>query len=212
MGHLPPLDVGALERWGWLMLRPHLRIVYQGERKKEVVSVKYSFDEYQRLDFLGSSAQDFGNYSLSHTSGEALYIRARVFNDWGFPARNCEVYVERIWLNERLIDDERSPLHWTDFSADAYTVPMMRQGHRYGRYIDICASDSIDKRFQVISQKWTKGYHRFRQSGTYKLELSAEGATPCSYSHFMLIVGYHAEQWKELTVISANEARKWWTW
>ena len=200
-------DYGVLERWGKVVLRPHMRIVHRGVRKVETVAVKYRVEE-SSMEFSGSTA--YGISSSNLTVGDSRYIRAWVINDWGFPAHHCQVFVERIWLGDRLIDDERSPLHWTDLSDHAFSFPYMRHGDRNGRYVDICSADSVDSRFQVISQKWTKGYHRFAESGVYKLELCAEAMRPCSFSGLTLLVRHDQGCWKNLHVVSADEARGWW--
>ena len=178
-----PLDYGVIERWGRFLLKPMLHVTHRGPRKTETVAVRYSVDaSSSTFDFAGSTASVTTTYKSepSHRTGESRYIRVWVYNEIGFPARQCEVFVERIWLDERLIDDERSPLHWTDIDG-AYDFPMIRRGYRNGHYIDVCASDSIDTRLQVISRKGLKGYHRFDKPGMYKFELSAEASTPCSF-------------------------------
>lgn len=93
MHHLA-LDVGLLERVGKPHLRPTMQITYQGARISEEVNIHYSFSG-------GSAARD----------GKARYIRAWVHNLFGFPARNCQVFVDSISLNRTIIESERSPLH-----------------------------------------------------------------------------------------------------
>jgi hypothetical protein len=206
---LPPIDY--LERFWGLMLRPHLHVEHSGVRRVETVAVSYTALRQSLFTPPGSSAH--GESISGISPNHARYIRAWVFNDWLWcpAARNCQVFVEAIWLNNRLVDDERSPLHWTDLNS-AYSFPSMRRGYKNGHYIDVCAADSVDNRFQVISQKWTKGYHRFHQSGVYRLQLCAEALWPSSFSHFALTVGYDNRRWNDLHVISARETRRWMPW
>jgi hypothetical protein len=191
------------------MFRPHLCITHRGERKVEQVAVKYSRGHYEPFDSVLSTATVIGHGESSFI-GKSKYIRAWVYNTFGFVARRCQVFVENIWLDHRLIEAERTPLHWADLD-DVYVFPAMHQGHKYGHYIDICASDSIEPTLQIISQKAKKGYHRFKESGIYRIELSAEADRPCRAGHLMLTVR-HDGNWNNLHVISARESRPFIHW
>ena len=182
------------------MFRPTLCITHLGERKVEEVAVKYPAGHYDPFNSMVSTATVtmYGN-----RIGRSKYIRALVYNTSGFAARRCQVFVENIWLENRLIESERSPLHWTDIDA-VYQFPAMYHGQKYGRYIDICASDSIEPTLQIISQKAIKGYHRFKEAGIYRIELTAEAERPCRIGHLMLTVN-HSGNWKDLHVVSARE-------
>jgi hypothetical protein len=141
-------DIGTLEKIGAIMFRPHLCITHRGERKVEQVAVKYSRGHYEPFDSVLSTATVIGHGESSFI-GKSKYIRAWVYNTFGFVARRCQVFVENIWLDHRLIEAERTPLHWADLD-DVYVFPAMHQGHKYGHYIDICASDSIEPTLQII--------------------------------------------------------------
>lgn len=166
---IPPISV--LESCGKLLLRPTLQIKDEGPYIIEEVSVPA-------------------------LNAKAKYIRAWIYNIVGFPARNCRVILNRIFLDGRLIESERSELQWKDY--DVFELPYIPQGYKKGYYVNICAAYSTDSLFQIISHKWTKGYHRYGQTGVYRLELTAEAAKPCSFGHFMIDVGYDSSDWRAL--------------
>ncbi len=210
MNHLP-VNLSTLERLGAPLLRPTLQITYRGPRIGEEVSVHYPSRVDQWSEAAGSSTVSIVQMS-SASNGRAKYVRAWVHNLFGFPARACQVFVDRIALDGRAIETERSPLHWADLDK-TFELPAIRYGYKNGHYIDICATDSIDPRFQIISQKWMKGYHRFSQTGTYEIEMTAEAAKPCSFGHFVIKLGYETGSWKSLRIESAREGRglsRWW--
>jgi hypothetical protein len=184
-------DIGLIEKATGLVFRPMLHITHRGERKVEVVSIRYP----------GGTSRH----------GNSKYIRAWVFNQIGFKARRCRVFVERIWHNDRLIDDERSPLHWADLDG-VYELSDMPRGYRYGHYIDICAADSVDPRLQIISQKGLKGYHRFETGGIYRLELSAEAINPYYAGHLLISLRHDAVNWENLHVVSTKEGHPFLPW
>jgi hypothetical protein len=210
MGDLLSLEINALERWSAPLFRPTLQVTYEGPRIMEEVAIHYTLDRYDPFEGMATTASATVLGPVKR-HGRAKYIRAWVHNLFGFPARHCRVYVERIWHDERVIESERSPLHWTDIDG-AYEFPIIRMGYRNGSYIDICSTDSVDKRLQVISQKWTKGYHRFEKTGIYRIEMTAEGLKPCSFGRFILTVKFDANNWKDLQVISAQHGKKFLRW
>ncbi len=176
----------------------------------EEVAIHYTLDHYDPFEGMATTASATVLGPVKR-QGRAKYIRAWVHNLIGFPARHCRVFVDRILFEGKVIESERSPLHWTDIDG-AYELPIIRTGYRNGCYIDICATDSVDERFQVISQKWTKGYHRFEKSGLYRMELTAESAKPCSFGRFNLTAKFDAANWKNLQVVSAEHGKKFLRW
>jgi hypothetical protein len=179
--------IGFLERWGRYMLRPSLHMVYRGQRVLENVSVHYP-----------------------NRSVPGRYIRVWVYNFFGFPAYKCHVFVDKVLMNGKLLDSERSPLTWTDL--DDYELPILRFGYRNGCYINICASDSIDSSLHVVSLKGTKGYQRFYEEGIYTIELSAEGINPCSFGRLSIDVEHDGKDWQNLKVVSVRKGKKWSRW
>jgi hypothetical protein len=209
--------VGLAEKIGRFMIfRPAMRIEHRGERKIEDVAVNYPSGAY---DVFGSPSSTGTVTShdprmATRKYGHARYVRVWVYNAQGFPAHRCRVFVERIWLNGRLVESERFPLHWSDRDG-VYELPgEMPWLYRNGAYVDVCSSDSIHPIFQVISRKWTKGYHRFTDSGVYKLELTAESDRPCWRGHFALTVSCDPQKWDSLKVVSAKECPRFmgWAW
>jgi hypothetical protein len=198
MGHNFP-DIGMMEKiWGF-MLRPHLHITHKGDRKVEEVAIHY----HEETELSSAYTTCSGTLSTL-SSGRSRYVRAWVYNMWGPKAHRCRVVLERIWLNERLIDDERTPLHWTDLK-DVYELPEMSSGFRNGHWIDVCASDSVKSRLQVISQRHLlRGYHSFSEHGLYRFQLVAE----CSNWHWkgtaFITVRYDGH-WDNLRVVAINE-------
>lgn len=210
MNHLP-IDLSTLERFGAPLLRPTLQVTYQGPRVVEEVAIHYPASIREWPESAGSTASVMVAVS-SAQDGRARYVRAWIHNLFGFPARSCQVFVDRISLDGKTIEPERSPLHWADLDG-AFELPAIRRGYKNGHYIDICATDSVDPRFQVISQKWMKGYHRFPQSGEYEIEMTAEAATPCSFGHFAIRLHYETGNWKSLRIQSVREGKgllRWW--
>src|SRR3989442_14286351 len=107
MNDFPGLDASALERYGRLLLfRPSLHIVYKGPRILEEVNVWYSSRTYSFDECSTASGM-----TVAPSAGRAKYIRAWVYNFFGFSAHHCQVFVDYIWHNGKLIESERSPLH-----------------------------------------------------------------------------------------------------
>jgi hypothetical protein len=202
--HIPGMDpIGLLEKYGRNFIRPHLRIEHGGDRAIEIVSVHYPIAQSQSFNFQNSTASF--NVSGGTASGRSRYIRVWVFNSWGFPAHRAEVYVDRISCDGKVLESERSPMHWSDFK-EAFEYPKpMRSGHQNGWYVDICAADSIDPRLQFLSLKGVeRGYHKYSEEGIYTIELTAEASKPCKFDHLTLTVGHDGKNWEGLTVISAK--------
>ena len=174
--HIPPVNIGLLERLGAPLFRPNLKIAHEGARMTEEVTIAYPT-----------------------TIGKSRYIRAWVYNSFGFPAHSCQVFVDRVSHYSNLVERERSPLHWTDVD-DCYLWPEMRKGYENGHYIDICQADSVLGRLQIISQKAKKGYHLFSDAGLYKIELTAEATKPCRFGSCTLMVDFDPAHWENLKV------------
>jgi hypothetical protein len=205
MTHFPSFDIGILGRLGRLMLRPTLYITYAGPRITEEVGIQRSHPPF------GSFQYPRVNPDVT-VDGTARYVRAWVHNRFGFPAYHCQVFVDRILCDGRIIEPERSPLHWTDVD-DCFEWSMIRRGYENGHYIDVCSTDSITKGLQVISQKSKKGYHLYRKSGTYRIQMTAEALKPCSFGHFNLTVKFDEMNWKSLQVVCVEHEKKilrWW--
>ena len=181
--HVPSLSV--MERVGRYMFRPTLRLTHEGYRKVETVQIKYEYDSYKPSQTPNAPLAVDGKL---HSFGSATYVRAWVYNVRGFPARNCKVFLESVWLGNRLIDSERTQLAWSDLSQ--YVFEEMPAGFRYGHYINICFSDSVDPSLKITSQKHDRGYHRYEEHGVFTFELRAEAAKPCHFGLFMIKVKY----------------------
>ena len=115
--------------------------------------------------------------------------------------------MDRILHNGRVIEDERSPLHWADQDSGVYELAL-RRGDRNGKFVDVCASDEIDPRLQIISQKATKGYNRYSDPGSYEFEISAEAHAPCSNGKLLLHVCFDGKRSDSLEVIFSKSSRK----
>jgi hypothetical protein len=187
----PSDSVDLIEQVGRIVLRPHVRLKHYGPRANETVSIIYT----------GTSG------ALSATaSGQSRYVRVWAYNSLGFPARRCQVFVDRILFAGESIELERSPLHWTDFGDDAFEYPqIMRHGYKNGGYVDVCYVDSVFSTLQIQSLKGIKrGYHKFNKAGIYSIELSVEAAKPCSFGHLIMTVLYDGKDWRNLEIISAR--------
>jgi hypothetical protein len=205
MPHLLTEYVGALERWGKPLLRPYLQLVHGGPRAIEVVAVRYESTAAYDAYTVTSSV-----LSKRESVGRSKYVRLWVYNAFGFLARHCQVFLDRISLDGKVLDDERTPLHWTD--VDVYEFPSLRRGYRNGHYIDVCAADSIDPQLQLLTQKGLKGYHRYPDDGVYTIELTAEADKPCSFGSFKFLIGHDGTDWQKLAVIAATPGPKWLRW
>lgn len=203
------VSIGLLERLWCQMFRPILILSYERKRKNEEVAVEYPSNFSQVFESPGSSAITVSNFT-SARGGRAKYIRAWVYNRFGFPARDCQVFVERILWNGRVVESERSPLHWTDEDVE-FDRPTINWRSERGRYVDICATDSVDGKFQVISKMWTKGYHRYEKTGTYTLKLRADAMQPCLEGLLTITLDYDAENWRNLRVVSAVSRKAFWS-
>src|SRR5690349_21551410 len=134
-----PVDIGTLGRWGRLTLRPTLQLTYAGPRITEQVSVWYPYRD--SVGYFGTATT--ASVSVpAKTQGTAKYVRAWVHNLFGISARHCQVFVDRVWQNDKLVEPERTRLHWAD-KDDCFELPFMRMGRQNGHYIDICATDSV---------------------------------------------------------------------
>jgi hypothetical protein len=205
MGDTTP-DLSTLEFVGRHLYKPILHLTHKGERRIETVRIKYEHNQYKAIE--GSPALAVAGQA--HIFGNAKYIRAWVNNVRGFTAQNCQVFIERIWLGNRLLDDERTLLTWTDL-PETYTLEEMRKGYRQGHYIDICASDSCDPRLKIISQRQLRGYHMYPDHGTYTLELCAEARKPCHSGRFMIKVK-HTGNPDGLHVVTTREGSDLFNW
>lgn len=193
------------------MLRPSLQIEHENYPKSvETVSVYYKAGHYDPILSPGSTATVNFYGSRPDVHGHAKYVRVWVYNFCGFPAYKCQVFMDRILLNGRVLEAERSPLHWMDFDPNVFEYPnAMRCGHKNGWYVDVCAADSTDPRLQVISLGGSKGRHRFGEPGIYTLELCAEAAKPCSFGHLTIHVSHDEKNWNKLKVVSIEAGKKW---
>lgn len=203
--------MGVVERWGRYMLRPTLFLEHRGSRAIETVAAFYPLGRYDPFESAGSTASVsyVGTPSERSRRGRSRYVRVRVRNLHGYPARQCQVFVERILLNGNVIESERSPLHWMDYE-DLFEWRLMRWGKKHAWYVDVCAANEIEPCLQIISYKGLKrGYHRFDDPGVYTIELSAEALMPCSFGRMALSVRHDGKDWKNLRVVSAKEGRKW---
>ena len=108
----------------FVIFRPTMRIEHEGERKVEDVAVSYPLGKYDPFDSMGSTATIGydSRRTFSPRRGDTRYVRVWVYNAQGFPAHHCRAFIERIWLNGRIIESERSALHWADVDG-AYELP-----------------------------------------------------------------------------------------
>ncbi len=192
------------------MFRPTLQMLFSGPRSVEDVSISYPPDT-SFASFTKAMTASVSVGGQTGRTGTSKYVRAWVSNQFGFPAHRCQVMVDGIFFEGNPLETEGSPHHWTDFK-DAFEYPMLRYGYRNGWYVNICAADSIDPRLQILSLKWTKGYHRFGKTGIYRIELTAEAMKPCSFGHLILEIFHDKNDWKKLSVISAKPGRLWSRW
>jgi hypothetical protein len=82
----------------------------------------------------------------------ALYVRLRLSNSGQLPAADCSVFIERIeydGYDGHLIEDESSPLNWTD--VDNFEPRRLWEGH--GAFVDVCAVYREERGLRVLSQK-----------------------------------------------------------
>ena len=135
-------------------------------------------------------------------------IRAYAYNTRGPVAKDVEVFLERIWREQLLIDDERFPLEWRNHPG-IFIMREMPSGYRYGSYIDICSVDSISHTLNIHSHKHNQGYHTYSDPGRYTLELSAEAKRPCHFGKFLITIRYDRDL-DRLHVVSTREGYAFW--
>ena len=141
----------------------------------------------------------------------ALYLRVWVYNFGLSPALNCSVFVNRVLRDGQILDDERSPLNWTDI--DTFQPQILPTREHRGRYADVCAASERMPSLQIKSQKGTRGYGIYTEAGVYSLEISAE--TPnrlTSIGRIRMDVNYEG-RWNGLSLIAVTalgKHRRWW--
>jgi hypothetical protein len=143
---------------------------------------------------------------LYHPPCKALYLRGWVYNFGVSEARDCSVFIKRVRFEGKILDDDRSPLAWTDI--DTFDPQTIARGLDRGRYVDICASDQNHPVLQIKSQKATKGYGVYAKSGLYTLELTAEVPSRAGSFEDMEISLLFNGRWDGIEAQSVKPRRK----
>ena len=145
------------------------------------------------------------------TQAHGIFLRLVLDNIGPHTAHESLVYVTRIERNALVIEKDPSPLAWTDEPKDRWFTPRQiarHQTHRY--YIDVCASHAYDGSLNVLSQKWTKGYHRFSESGTYTIDVVAKSLGVSSEGRAQMTIQYDNSRWDSLWCSSISIVSKDW--
>jgi hypothetical protein len=128
----------------------------------------------------------------------ALYVRVHLSNSGPVPARECRIFVERIHYDGQLIEDEQSPVIWTDIdNFDARTIDAGG-----GSYADVCSVYRSAGYLQVHSLKGRKGYGRLSKRGVYVFEISAKDLASENVDYARLEVTLGGDDWHDLGVLS----------
>ena len=108
---------------------------------------------------------------LARELNNALYIRLHLRHvGWLLPAENCEVVLRGIRHDGKLIDDEMSPLFWTDRDSSA---PLNLSAKIGEAYVDVCAVYRECEGLYILSQKGRKNYGKLTGLGEYTLDICA---------------------------------------
>src|SRR3989442_5908075 len=162
-----PINIGALERLGSLLLRPTLHIKYAGPRITEEVAIWYSSHYGGGYFGTGTTASVAVPAKIQ---GKAKYIRAWVYNLAGFPAYQCQVFIDRIWHDGKIIEPERSPLHWADVD-DCFEWQRMRQGYVNDITMTFALPIRVMKSFKMFCRKSKKANTILTNQGLLKFGL-----------------------------------------
>ncbi len=184
------------------MYRPALHIAHKGPDRVEIVALQRQDDEYETT----SGGLRFKGKTLK--IGHSKYVRAHVSNTRGPVAKDVQVFVERVWKETHLLDDERSPLEWRNHPG-VFLMREMPKGDRYGHYVDVFSVDSISRDLVIHSHKHSRGYHTYQNHGLYTVELSAESKRPCHFGKFQITVKYDGDL-DRFHVVSTREGNLFW--
>lgn len=218
LGLATPAAIG-----GW-MFRPRLRIngeVGTGTDSdyRQLVSVYHPItipNSAQLFEFHPpTTIAQTGDVSPVVTSCKGIQIRVYVYNEGWLPAKECQVFLERTWLNDKQIDMPRSQLRWKgrDRISESFTPQTIKRSKPCGAFVDVCAADEIVPKLQIKSLRETEGYPPHAVAGIYTFEISAEGSGICDRGLITLAIAFDGVKWDSLRVVSAR-IHPWWktTW
>lgn len=188
-----------------MLFSPNLFLEHAGPKAREKVFKRYPAAT-QPLDFGAASTASVTVFSSPEVV-DCMYIRVFAYNVGRYAANNVRAYINRVSLNGKAIDKLRSPLHWMDTKEQYSAQWPMRKGKQYGAYVDVCATDPHDGVLELITEDRLQGRHRYKESGTYTLEITAEADRPCWDCKLILRVGFEGDHWNKLQVVS-SEVRK----
>ena len=126
---------------------------------------------------------------------------------FGMRARECSVYLDSITFRDKIIENESSPLRWTDINN--YEPQTVTWGKATMMPVDLCEVWESDGLLRVTSRKAQAGGLTRSLSGVYTFDTRTRALSPVSNDRVLVDVYYDSKGWKALKVIGFNTQRKW---
>lgn len=141
-------------------------------------------------------------------STHAIYVRLWLQNyGFGQRARECSLSLDRITFEGNVIENESSPLLWTDINT--HDPQTLVRGARAMMPIDLCAVYKLDGWLHVKSRKAISGELIYNQTGTYTFGVRTQALWPASNDRAFVDVYYDSDNWMALKIIGLRRKRKW---
>jgi hypothetical protein len=126
----------TLQKLAPVVLGPRVEISTTAPRCKEEVAVFYTI--------------------AGKTHGNALkgtWLRLQLVNSGRMKATGCVMYVTKIERNGVQLDNESSPLEWTDQDRD-FSAKVLVPGNISRRYVNLCGCDEFNLCFAKIRRQY----------------------------------------------------------
>jgi hypothetical protein len=139
------------------------------------------------------------------TKSRAVYLRVYLTNHGRSLGKDCRVSIRSIKDHTgRLLDGERSQLAWKhEDESDQFVGRTVESGRERGLYVDLCSCIEGRGYLQIESHMSRKGYHQFRESGCFTIELEATVEGRLSVWAWVR-VHCNCQNWRSLCFVQAT--------
>ena len=200
----------------WLMIRPRLRLgapLGRGECG-DYRQVVLTNDQAQSSGLItrNPSTPAVSSAGVSLPGPQAMYIRVALRNfGWVLPAKHCRVFVNRITLDEKVVEESGAKLAWKGLHhlGEEFSPQVIDSAQTL--FVDVCGAHEVNARLSTKSLRELEGYPGFTKTGTYIFEIVATGDRFCERGTLALGVRYNG-QWNETEVVSVERTPWWRRW